>query len=81
MKELRLNVDRVEEGVAVCYAPDGDGMIDVTLPAELCGAVRDGAVILVRYDGDAVASVELCGDEDTGSAERRARLDRLFGRK
>ncbi len=81
MRELRLKVDRVEEGIAVCYAPDGDGMIDVTLPEDLVGTVRDGATIAVQYDGDAIVTVTLVEADDPKSAERRARLDRLFGRK
>ena len=81
MKELRLKVDRVEEGVAVCYAPDGDGMIDIALPEELGGVVRDGATLAVQYDGDEIVSVTLAETDDPRSAERRARLDRLFGRK
>lgn len=80
MKELRLKVDRVEEGIAVCYIPEG-GMTDIPLPDELTGAVNDGATIMVQYDGDTIVSVNLVESDDPKSAERRARLDRLFGKK
>ena len=78
MSELRLKVDRVEEGIAVCYLPDG-GMIDVPLPDGI--TVRDGYVIEVSFDGDTVTSVKVAETTDPKSAERRARLDKLFGRK
>ena len=80
MTSLRLKVDRVEEGIAVCYLPEG-GMTDVPLPHEIADSVRDGATIEVQYDGDSIVSVKLCDDSDDGQAERRQRLDRLFGRK
>ena len=78
MRELRLKVDRVEDGIAVCYLPDG-GMIDVPLPDGI--TVRDGNVIEVVYDGDEIASVKVAETTDPKSEERRARLDKLFGRK
>lgn len=81
MKELRLKVDRVEEGIAVCYAHEGDGMTEVPLPNELCGSVKDGETIAVQYDGSTIVSVKLVKSDDPKSSERRARLDRLFGRK
>lgn len=80
MKELILKVDRVEEGLAVCYAPDEGGMIDIPLSLELADTVKDGMEITVRFDGESIISVELHKTVDTESAERRARLDRLFGR-
>ena len=80
MTEQRLKVDRVEEGIAVCYHPDG-GMTDVPLPHGLIGTVKDGATIEVQYDGDTIVSVKLCEADDPKHDERRARLSRLFGRK
>ena len=80
MMELRLKVDRVEEGIAVCYAPDG-GMTDVPLPDDLIDTVKDGATVKVQYDGDVILSVVLCEAVDPKHDERQARLARLFGRK
>ena len=81
MREECLKVDRVEEGIAVCYLPDG-GMTDIPLPENLIGTVRDGATIAVQYDRNDVVSVMLCEKtDDPKSAERRARLDKLFGRE
>jgi len=80
MKELRLKVDRVEDGFAVCYLPEG-GMTDIPLPEDMVGAVKDGATIEVKYEGDEIISVSVIKAEDPKSEERRARLDRLFGRK
>ena len=80
MTSLRLKVDRVEEGFAVCYHPYG-GMTDVPLPCEIADSVRDGAMIEVQYDGDSIVSVKLCDDDSNdGQAERRQRLNRLFKR-
>ncbi|MBQ7827984.1 MAG: DUF3006 family protein [Clostridia bacterium] len=81
MKSLRLKVDRIEEGIAVCYAPDDSDMTDIPLPENLAGTVKDGATLAVHYDGDVIVSVELCDEGDSKSAERRTRLDQLFGRK
>ena len=81
MTSLRLKVDRVEEGFAVCYLPEG-GMTDVSLPCEIAGSVKDGAVIEVQLDGDKAVFVKLCeANGEDGADERRKRLERLFGRK
>lgn len=80
MKEIRLKVDRVEEGVAVCYLPEG-GMTDIPLPEDIASAVRDGATVVVQYDGDDIVSITLCDEDDPKSDERRARLNKLFKRK
>ena len=80
MKSLRLKVDRIEEGIAVCYLPDG-GMTDISLPCDIAEYVRDGATIEAQYDGDTIISVKLCHSDDGGLAERRQRLSRMFERK
>lgn len=80
MKELRLKVDRIEEGFAVCYLPEG-GMTDIPLPEDLVSTVKDGATILVQYNGDEIVSVSIVETDDPKATERRARLDRLFGRR
>ena len=79
MTSLRLKVDRIEEGIAVCYLPEG-GMTNVHLPVEIASSVKDGATIEVQYDGDTVVSVKLCDSDDDGKEERRQRLNRLFKR-
>ena len=78
MTTLQLKVDRVEEGFAVCYHPDG-GMTDVALPDGI--TVRDGDTVEVVFDGDTVISVKVVETDDPKSEERRTKLDRLFGRK
>lgn len=82
MKRLCLRVDRIEEGVAVCYAPDGGTMLPVPLPSELCDAVHDGDTVAVCFDGNSIISVSLCDRVDGAEAQkRRLRLKELFDRK
>lgn len=82
MRRLCLRVDRIEEDVAVCYAPDGGELLPVPLPSELCNAVHDGDTVAVCFDGDSVISVSLCDRVDAAEAEkRRLRLKGLFDRK
>ncbi len=79
MTELEMRVDRIEEGYAVCYLPEG-GMTDILLPDAIVDRVEDGSFILVKYENDAVISVELLNKEDPKSSDRRDLLDKLFGR-
>ena len=74
---ITVCVDRVEEHIAVCYSPEG-GMIDIPLPEEVRGSVRDGSALKVRYMDGAIISVEICGVCDSEAQKRRERLDRLF---
>lgn len=82
MKRIYLKVDRVEEGVAVCYAPEGNSMLPVPLPKGLRDTVHDGDTVAVCFNGERIISVELFDRVDASTAEeRRLRLKKLFDRK
>ncbi len=79
MKELKLKVDRVEEGIAVCYLPEG-GMTDIPLPDNMIEKVKDGATVTAKYNGDSLVFIKVSGEADPKSKERHSRLKRLFKR-
>lgn len=78
-KEIRLALDRIESGIAICL--DEDERV-YHFSADSLTGIREGDLFLalVGSDGTVIVLDRLEDENADRHARNRSRLDRLFGR-
>ena len=78
-KEIRLALDRIESGIAICL---DDGEQAYRFSADALTGIKEGDLFLALVGSDGTVSViDRLEDENAEHhARNRSRLDRLFGR-
>ena len=76
---MRLTLDRIEEGIAVCFDENG---VAYEIPTEKLGDMSEGDVLEAEICGEEICNIRPLREEtETKKEENASRLRNLFNRR